>query len=686
MADEKKNDVLELAKKRFKLCQEAEDKARAKCLEDVKFALDPEAQWPAAVRALREGQKKPCLSVNRTKPMLHQVTNAQRQNRVSAKVSPVDDKADIKTAEIIQGVIRNIEYASDAEIAYDTGGFYAACGGFGAIEVVAKYCDDYEEGDPRAFDQEICINEVPNPFQVYWDPESTRPDASDANYAFKVTRFSKEEYKAEFGDSEAASMDKWESGVGDSPETWMGSDHICVIEYYYKEREKKTLYKLAGGSVTTKEPEEYDRKRESGKSTVKWCKLNAVEVLEETVLPGSGKYIPLVKVVGEQFFVDGERIIQGLVRDSKDPQRRYNYMVSAEAEAIGMAPKTPWIMEAGQAEGFESLWKSANSGNHQVLFYNGKNLNGTPAPPPKRVDGEANIAGISQAMAQAIDDHKATTGIYDASLGNESNEKSGKAILARQQQGDTSNFHLVENVKRSISLVCKIIVDWLPNVYDTPRVMRILGEDGSHEMVQINQPFGDDPQKQTLYDFTTGKYDVICTAEQSFATKRQQAAETLLGLAATYPPLMQVAGDLIMKATDIPYAQEIADRLKPKGVDGQDSPEALQSQLAQAMQQNQELTQALHETSQEIETKKAENDTRIEVARIQQETALAVAEVKANAAASQATLEAELQNVHALLSDIRGHIIGQDAAQNDAARQATLQAQQPAQPVQQPPA
>jgi hypothetical protein len=308
-----------------------------------------------------------------------------------------------------------------------------------------------------------------------------------------------------------------------------------------------------------------------------------------------------------------------------------------------------------------------------ILEYKNVSLNGTPAPPPQRVVAEPAVQAITQARQQAADDLKATTGIYDASLGARSNEQTGKAILARQQQGDTSNFHFIDNVARGISHGCRIIVDWIPDIYTTARVIRTIGEDDTHQTVMVNAP---SPEKNNgyegVFDLTAGRYDVICTAGPSFASKKQQAAETWVGLAQSFPPLMQVAGDLIARSVDAPYANEVADRMKkmlPPQLQDEDQsqqiPPQVQQQMQQLSQQNQQLTQALQHANEVEATEKAKFDQQIntenvkfanakELALIDRETQLLKIEATIDAQAALETMKAEIGHIHSELDAIRG--------------------------------
>jgi hypothetical protein len=631
-------DILETAKKRFALAVEAESEIRKEALEDLRFSTGE--QWPADVKKSRELDRRPCLTINRLPNSIHQLTNDQRQNRPSVKVSPVDDKADIEVAKILQGIIRHIEYASDADTAYDTAFDSAVRAGFGFVRVVTEYCD------PMSFEQDIRIKRIRNRFSAYLDPSYQLPDGSDAQWGFVVEDMSKEEYKAEYPDSKLADSTDFDV-LGDRRADWMTEDTFRIAEYFYKEMKDTKIYLLSDKSVVTDaEIEEHFQgvlpegvtivdERMTQLPVIKWVKMNGLEILEETEWPG--RWIPIIPVLGEELDIDGKRILKGIVRDAKDPQRMYNYWASAETETIALAPRAPFIGVEGQFEGYESEWNTANVRNHAFLQYKAKTIGGQPVGPPQRNVYEPPVQAITQARGMAAEDLKATTGIYDAALGNRSNENSGVAIQRRATQAQTSNFHFMDNLAKSIRHIGRILVDLIPKVYDTERAIRILGEDGNEEIIQINKLF-ERKGKSVQYNLGSGKYDVTVNTGPSFESKRQEAVQAMLDLTRAYPQVAQVAGDLMVRNMDWPGAQDIADRLKktlPPGLaddkDGKQpqAPPEMQAQMQQMNQMIEQLTEQLHHKTHLIETKSLELESRerIEMQKIQAQIEIKMAEM-----------------------------------------------------------
>jgi hypothetical protein len=343
-------------------------------IDDLRFydvSPDNHWQWPADVLATRgavQGQTinaRPCLTINKLPQHVRQVTNDQRQNRPGAKVIPVDDNADVEVADIFNGMIRHIEYMSDADVAYDTACENQVSYGEGYLRLLTEYCDD------NTFDQDIKIGRVRNSFSVYMDPTIQDPTGADAKYCFVTEDVTKAEFERMYPD--ASPITTLQSlGVGDqSISNWLNDDTIRIADYYYIDFDPATL-NLYPGNATAFEGTPEDKQlraiygkpkksRQSDRQKVKYCKINGYEILEER--EWAGKYIPVIRIVGNEFEVDGRLYVSGLVRNAKDAQRMYNYWVSQEAEMLALAPKAPFIGYGGQFEGYETNWKTANTQN-----------------------------------------------------------------------------------------------------------------------------------------------------------------------------------------------------------------------------------------------------------------------------------------------------------------------------------
>jgi hypothetical protein len=464
------------------------------------------------------------------------------------------------------------------------------------------------------------------------DPLIQDPTGADAKYCFITEDLTKAEYERQYPD--AAPISTLQSlGVGDqSISNWLNEDTVRIASYYYIDYDQTTL-NLYPGNQTAFEGTPEDkvlrlqfgkpkRSRESDRPRVKYCKINGYEILEEK--EWAGKWIPVIRVVGNEFEVDGRLYVSGLVRNAKDAQRMYNYWVSQEAEMLALAPKAPFIGYGGQFEGYEDKWKTANTNNWPYLEVNPDVTDGQGAvlPLPQRAQPPMASSGLLQAKAGASEDIKSTTGQYNASLGMGSNERSGKAILARQREGDVGTFHYGDNLTRAVRHVARQLVDLIPKIYDTQRIARIIGEDGETKMVKINpeqpQPVNKIVDQngiviEKIYNPGVGKYDVVATTGPGYATKRQEALEAMAQLLQGNPQLWAVAGDLFVKNMDWPGAQEMSKRfaktIDPKFLsDAEDNPalQAAQQQMQAMGQEMEQMYQMIQNVGKSIEVQDME--------------------------------------------------------------------------------
>jgi hypothetical protein len=447
---------------------------------------------------------------------------------------------------------------SDVKAALDGALEYACICGQGYFRLYTDYCEE------DSFNQEIIIERIDNPMAVYFPISLCKTvDFSDAPYCFIRTSMSKDEFKLKYGDKAADEIQSWSGqGIGDS--NWTTEDMVWLAEYFEVKEKMETLYMLIDGTTTMEKPEDPDmilKERSTTTKKVIWRLITEKSILEEEIFPC--KYIPVIPVFGWEINIDGQKSFMSLIRHAKDPQRMYNYYASMEAETIALAPKIPWLVAAGQIENYENDWKVANIKNLAYLEYNPIAANGSPVPAPQRIDPPQIPAAAVNARREASDDIKATTGIYDASLGAQGNEKSGRAIMARQRQGDTATYHFVDNLSRAIRQMGRIIIDLIPVVYDVPRTVRILGEDMAEEVAIVNQLHHDEKSgEDRLYDMTVGKYDVTVDVGPSYESKRMETAENLTNIITAVPQIGTVCSDILVRSLDFPQSQELADRLK----------------------------------------------------------------------------------------------------------------------------
>ena len=493
--------------------------------------------------------------------------------------------------------------------------------GWGYVRVRTDYVSE------DSFDQEIFIDPVDNPFTVYFDPNSVAPDGSDADRCLITTMMPKKEFKKLYPE---ASVDGGTSftqrGTGDSQSEWITKEDIRLAEYYYTVREKATLYQLSDGSSTFAEDKDLFTRlamaginvidqRPSYKKTIKYCKLTAIDVIEEGTW--AGKYIPIVPVYGRHIVIGDKRKKFGMIRYAKDPQRMYNFWQTSITEGVALAPKAKWLIAEGQDEGHENDWANANIKSFPLLRYKQTDIEGRPAPVPVRLQPEPPQAGIMAAAAGVDDDIKSIMGVFDpAQLGQ--GNISGKALNGQQQQVDLTNYDYYDNLTRSIAHIGTICLDLIPKIYDTQRVMRIIGDDGKPELLTMNQR---DATGRVLNDLTIGQYDVVMDTGPGYNSKRQEAVDSMLPLLSADPALMQTCGDLVFRNMDWPGADVIADRLAAANPlaqidDHSEIPPLAQMKIKQADAQIQQLTQQLQalqlamKQRQDIEQVKQDAETK----------------------------------------------------------------------------
>jgi hypothetical protein len=637
---------------------EADTTNRAEALDDVKFAAGD--QWPVEIQNSRNLEARPCLTINKVDAYVRQICNQQRQQRPRIKCQGMNNETDAKMAEIITGICRHVEVNSNADHAYDTAFDFAVRMGWGYWRVTTDYVR------PDSFDQEIYIKPIDNPFTVYFDPNSVAPDGSDAEKCLITVVMAKENFRKMYPDADDGGSFS-ARGTGDSNSEWVTKHDIRIAEYFYTRIENTYLVLLSDGTsayedeLPNKEAMElagvYEvSRRKTFRKTIRWCKLTAMQVLEEGTW--AGKYIPVVPTYGQQCVVDNKRKKFGLVRMAKDPQRMYNFWQTSMTESVALAPRAKWIMAEGQDEGHEAEWAGANNTSYAYLRYKMTDINGQPAPPPIRQAPEQPPAAIMAAAQSITQDLQAVVGIFDPSQLPQGN-MSGKALQGQQMQVDMTNFHYYDNLTRSIAHTGRIILDLIPKIYSTERVMRIIGEDGKPELTTINQKaVGQDGVEMILNDVTVGEYDVVMETGPGYNTKRQEAVDSMMTLLAADPALMQQAGDLIFRNMDFPGAEVIADRLASVNPlaqidDKSEVPPQVQMQLANSQQQMQAMAQQIQQLQMMIKNRQDVEQVR-QVG--EDRRAVLAAEVKLHDQNTRSVTSQNKTEIDALMKLILGHM------------------------------
>lgn len=575
-------------------------------------------QWGAQERRSRDIDGLPTLVLNQMKPFAAQVVNNIRQTRPAIRVVPVDNHADKDTAEVFSGIIRNIEYQSKANDAYDTGAKNAVETGLGWIKVCVDYASEY------SFDQEIYIERIINHEGAMLDPNAKKLDGSDADYGFVIIDIDKDEFEDMYPDADPSGYD-----IG----FWSTEGTVRVLDYYYKEYEDRTIYsvsytqddKTVEGVIDADEKKileeqlgeiEVIEERKIRRPKIKQCLVTQNEVLDST--DWQGKYIPIIPVVGDEVWVEGRRYFHSLIRQGKDAQRMYNYWKSASTAMIALQPKAPVTGPVGSFSSFPDEWAASNKKNLPFLEWDPVyGEDGQLLPPPMRQPPIQGSPAMMQEAMSAREDIRLAIGMGNANMGQEDNAVSGVAIRNRQIEGDNATFHFMDNLASSITQVGCILVDLIPKIYNKPQIKRILGQDNQEDLVPINQPFKedkngnkvptDDSNYDGIYDLKAGKYDVVCDVGPSYSSQRQEMADKLTELIGAKPELMEVVGDMVFESLDLPNGTEIADRLRslmdPK-ILGDDPMANKLQQASQKMQQMQEQLKSMDAALQD----KAKNE------------------------------------------------------------------------------
>lgn len=611
----KDQDVLYEMRQRFGSAATAEKENREAYVTDTNFSASAD-MWPEQVKKLR-GDNRPTLTFNRLNGVVKQIIGDYRQNKLAIKVLPSGNGATEDVADILAGLLRNIEMESDADSAYTNGLECSARGGFGYF----RFITEYEGAD--SFDQNLIIKPIHNPLTVYFDPAARLITRADARWCFVTEMMPKGEFKKLYPNASDTGFSVADDS--ESMDDWGGDDNdseIRIAEYYTKEIVKIRLAAFDNGAVIEIDDDaqiealeqvgwKLTKERDAERTNVRWRKVTGLEVLEERLYKTS--YIPVIPVLGEEVNLQGKVRTRSAIYYAKDAQHMYNYWKTAATESVALSAKAPWKVTAKEIEGYEDQWDNVNSMPQPYLVFNPD-----PEHPqgPERIDPPNQPIGEMAMAGQAGIDIQYTTGVFDANLGQKSNETSGVAIGERQQQGATSTYIFIDNLRKSIEYLGRALIDWIRIVYDTERVVRIIGIEGDSDSETINQKQANPLVGITeiLNDITVGKYDVVVETGPAFASRRREAVDGMMKFISALPQLGSLIADLAVKNMDWPGADEIAARLKralpPQITTDPDSPEGQQmmQQRAQQQQQQQAMQQQAMQSHLQVEGSKVQAD------------------------------------------------------------------------------
>lgn len=621
---EKEDDIVARAHRRFQECQSWESSFRMRFKEDIRFLYadsDNQEQWEANVRARRQMGGQPMVTINKTHTHWLHVVNQAKENKPSIKISATGGNATYESAQVFEGVIRHIEYKSKAQTAYKIATEQQVGGGIGYWRLVTAYADD------NSFDQDIYIKQVPDAMAVYLDPNIKNRNGSDAMFGFVYEDMPRDKFERKYPNVPIPKKSFDQNG-------WIGRDTVRVAHYYEVEIGREWLYAMEGEDSTEYRREsdmgpdekkliaeafrqgaENIQRRRVDKRTVRSYIIAGAKIAEKGIWPG--KYIPIIRVPGEEITLEGKLDRKGLVRYLKDPQRAYNYNTSASLEFGALQSKSPYTAPVQAIQGLENYWATANTQNHAYLPYNHRDENGEPIPPPQRQDPPTAATAFIQGMQAAAQEMMMASGQYEATFSEQGNEIAGVAIENRKNQGERATFHYLDALADAIAFTGEQLIDLIPKIYDTKRIIKILAEDGEEQEIKV------DPQQQqavklledqsenkvsAIFNPSVGKYDVIAEVGPNFETRRKESFQAMKELITGVPQLATVFGDLFVGAGDFPSADKLQERVRnwiaatnPSVLGEGPTPQEQQMQ-----QQIQMLTQALNQAQKQLQDRETQ--------------------------------------------------------------------------------
>lgn len=632
--------ILEEARTRWEQSEQLDKHNFDAMRSDLKFIFVPGAQWPDGIRTEREKWGDPCLEFNQTKQFTNQTVNDMRQKRPGIRIHPAGGEASKEVAKLLQGMVRGIEYESDGEAVYDGAYQHAVCAGRGFTRVLSEYADD------DTFNQKLVLRAVVDCLSVRPDPTFTMPDASDMNWCFVTDTLPKDQFFERYPWADAASWAPGENAL------WYVEDKIVVADYYRRVFGDRVLVAMEDTTAGLAQPvvsvgweDELPKKLPPKVREVKRRVVRAPKIEWYTIAGGNqilkkhhwpGTIIPVIMHMGDTIVIEGKRYFQSLIRHARDSQSLFNFGTTQQAIHLSLTPRAPYIMAEGQDEGYTDMWDNANRRNYGKLIYKPTQFDdGTPVPPPQRQAPSMVDAGWAQMGENLKGLLKSTMGgLYENTLGMVGNEVSGKAILAREQQGDTATFHFADNHSRAIALVGKVCVECIPYYYDNERMVTVINDEDQPEMQQVNsKEIKPDGTLEAIRDrnITIGKYAVTIEAGQTYKSKREEAAAFYTEIVKARPDIMTVAGDLIIASQDVDGADKLADRMKylwPPELKQAEAAKAagqnpevaqLTAQMQQMQQALEQCTQMLQATQMELDQVKKDKTAQIESAQAKTE-------------------------------------------------------------------
>jgi len=628
----KDEDDLAEARERFKRGQKYQSEANMHFMDDLKFAEGDaynHYQWPSEYRTNRELEDEPCLTINKTRQHNLQIINDSRQNKPGIGVRAVGNDATFNAAQMIAGIIRYIEYNSNAQTVYDYATSFQVKGGIGYIRLTTDYIDD------TSFDQDIFIKPVLNPLTVCMDPEAKELDKSDMNWCFLFENQTREEFDRQRPDLKDAGLGGQSSLGADEMDSWYTDVTVRKAEYFrvvfeddeliaYVNKKGKTTDMIPLSLIPKQIRSEILADPETRRRPIRRRKVECLYIIGQKIIERkewAGSKIPIVPVIGEEIVIEGRLDRKGHTRALLDPQRMYNYWSSAAVLYGALQTKTPWVGAAQAIEGLENYWNTANRINHAILPYNAYNDDGQPLPPPQRTEPPTPAPVALAGMQTASTEMMLVSGQYEAGMGAQGNERSAKAIDKRQRQGENATYHYIDNLAIAIRSLGKQILELIPKIFDSERIISIMAEDGTTLAVKIDPSLAQAYKLEAaenaedavrILNPKVGRYEVQIDVGPAFGTKREEAFNAFTLILTQAPHLVPIIGDILFKAGDFPMANEAAERLRrlvPKealGIGPSQNEQALMGQIEQLKAVLGEMLNELAKNEVELKNKAQE--------------------------------------------------------------------------------
>jgi hypothetical protein len=604
----------ELALKRYDQAKTAWSDIREDFELDLRYAWPRKGhgQWDPEIESARENADLPALTFNELHPHVLQVVNRARQERPQPKVT-AGDKGDPDTADVIEGKLRHIQYASQADVAYDTAVVYQAAGGWGFYDVTLEYIDD---GD--TFIQEPRIKRVQDPMCEYPDPGAIESDFSDAKWWISRYWMDRDAFKERFKEEPV----EFEAGTS---EDWSKEEQVCIAKYWTLQINERRKVQLADGTSGFDDEIDFEEadvvnERPTFERTVYCDIIDGEKVLQTT--EWAGAWIPKVPVLGAEVVVNGKRQFISIIRYARDPQKLENAYLSKVAEKIGSAMDGHYIGFTGQFK--DKKWRSAKP----QKYYEAEPLNvsGQPSPLPSWIAVDPQIQAASQAALQMRDSIRAAVGYNDNIIQPSHADLSGVAITKRGEQQELTNYHIMDNLERSQYHCARICLDLEKKLENEPRAMKIMGADRKISTVAVTAknedgqvPLVPGMENQKHHRFDIGTYDLSVENGPSYPSKRAEMREEVQVLIETNPQLAPVYLDIFFDLMGYAELAERAKLLLPPAIQqaqqakAQGIPPQVAQQLAQQTQQIQQLKSLAMQALQKLQTKQVEQQGRLAI-------------------------------------------------------------------------